>query len=150
MAYRTITQRCATIVQDEARCGTGKTIKPGYLVEFWSDGGVKALCAHRIAGGNASPIFAIEDELQGKDTADSYTAGKNVPVRTFRSGDLVAALVPTGQTITIGMKLESVGDGTLTEYGVSTPSGGELDAWVASSEVDVVTTAEQLVLVRIR
>ena len=44
----------------------------------------------------------------------------------------------------------SAGDGTLTTYTVSTPSGGELDAWVASAEEVVVTSGVTLVLVRIR
>lgn len=148
MAYKTVTQRCATIVQDEIICSG--TPKPGHLVEIYDNSTVKTVRVHSTAGGNASAMFAVEDELQGKDIADAYVAATICTIRTFRSGDLVAARVPTGQTLTYGMKLESVGDGTLTEYGVTTPSGGEIDVWVASSEEDVTTTAETLVLVRIR
>lgn len=148
MAYRTVTQRCATIVQDEVPVGVA--VKPGHMIDIYNVAGVKKVLPHGIAGGNASPMFACENEFEGKDIADAYVAGEHCIVRTFRSGDLVAARVVTGQTLVFGTKLESAGTGCLTTYGTDTPSAGEVDAWVASAEEVVTTTTETLVLVRIR
>ena len=100
MAYRTVSQRCMQICQDECPC-LGTPL-PGHLLEFVNSSGVKKVQVHSVAGGNAAPIFAMEDELQGRGIATAYTAGTNCMVRTFQSGDLVAARVATAQTLAFG------------------------------------------------
>lgn len=148
--YRTITQRCANVVQDERIAGG--TIKPGHLVEFYAASAtVQKVRFHNVASTNASAIFAVEDELQGKDLLDSYTAGDVVRIRTFNAGDLVVAWIKANETIAIGTKLESAGDGNLQVFTTDAPSAGEVDTWIATAEVALSgNTVDTLCLVRIR
>jgi hypothetical protein len=148
MAYRTITHRCATIVQDEIICSG--TPSPGHLMEIYNNGGVKTVRVHSLDSGDAMPMFCVEDELQGKDVADAYVAATICPVRTFRSGDLAVARVQTAQTLVFGTKLESGGDGTLQAMDVEVPSYLSESSWIASAEEVKVTLGTELVLVRIR
>jgi len=87
-------------------------ITPGHLCEITSAGTIQA---HSTAGGFAEKLFAIEDELQGKEITEAYdaTTNKQVLCGIFRPGDQVYALLANGETAVIGSKLESQGDGTL-------------------------------------
>lgn len=86
-------------------------ITPGHLVELMSTNKVRA---HATASGNALPkMFALEDELQGKEIDDDYAAADPVQVWVCQPGEVVNALLKDGETIVIGDALESAGDGTL-------------------------------------
>ena len=148
--YRTITQRCAAVVQDERIAGG--TIKPGHLVELYAASAtVQKVQVHAVASTNASAIFAVEDELQGSDLADSYASGSVCRFRTFRAGDLIVAWIKANETIAIGTKLESGGAGNLQVFTTDAPSAGEVDTWVATAEVALTgNTTDTLCLVRIR
>jgi hypothetical protein len=149
MAYRTVTQRCATIVQDEIICSG--TPKPGHLVEIYNNSTVKTVRVHPTAGGNATAMFAVEDEFQGKDMADAYVAATQCIVRTFRAGDLVVVWIYANETIAIGTKLESQGDGTLRALDVDAASYSTADSWVATAEEALSgNTVDTKCLVRIR
>lgn len=150
MAYRTITQRCATIVQDEAP-GHTATIYPGMLVEIITHAGGYRVQPHGTAQGSASVMVAVEDELQGKDVADGYAADQNVIFRTFRSGDQVAMLLSNGETVAIGTKVESNGDGRVQAEASDIPSYGNEDSWLGIA-MEAATAANEttLILVRIR
>ncbi len=90
-------------------------ITPGHLVEKTSAGKTQK---HSTAGGNATPkMFALEDELQGKEIDDAYAADDPVQVWICQPGEVVNALLKNGETIVIGDRLESAGDGTLRKYG---------------------------------
>ena len=147
MAYRTVVQRGDPTI-DEAMAGG--TIKPGHLVEFYNASGTKKLRVHATAGGNASPIFALEDELQGKDMADSYSSGQQCRVGTFKAADLVAAWIYANETIAIATKLESKGDGTLRAVVADAPSANTAENWVAQAEEALSgNTVDTLCLCRI-
>lgn len=88
----------------------GGAITPGMLVAYNSD---KKVVAH--ATGNAVPMFALEDELQGKGIDEAYAEGAPVQVWVPYRGDHVNALV-TGAEIVAGDSLQSAGDGTLEKW----------------------------------
>jgi len=86
-------------------------ITPGHLVELMSTNKVRS---HATASGNALPkMFALEDELQGKEIDDDYAADDPVQVWVCQPGEVVNALLKDGETAVIGSPLESAGDGTL-------------------------------------
>jgi hypothetical protein len=59
------------------------------------------------------PMFALEDELQGKEISEDYAADDRVLLGIFRTGDEVYARLADGQVTAVGDPLESNGDGTL-------------------------------------
>lgn len=85
-------------------------VTPGQLLEFDSAGDVKR---HATAGGNQTPLFALEDYTWGKDIDDDYA--DNVQIQTIhaRSGDIINCLLKDGETAVIGSKVESAGDGDM-------------------------------------
>ena len=91
----------------------GGTITPGMLIAEGSGGTV---AAHASAGGNAIPMFALEDELQGKEISDTYVSGDQVQCWYPYRGDQVYAILKDGETIVVGDLLESAGDGTLQKH----------------------------------
>lgn len=94
-------------------------ITPGMLVEEMSTGKVRA---HATAGGNAIPMFALEDELQGKAIAEAYAAADPVQVWIAQRGEQVYAILADGENVAIGDPLESNGDGTLKKHVADTES----------------------------
>lgn len=91
----------------------GGTITPGMLLELNSS---DAVVAHNSAGENQLPMFALEDELQGKEITDNYASADKVQVWIPGRGDQVYALLADGQNVSIGDFLESAGDGTLQAH----------------------------------
>ena len=89
------------------------TIKPGHLIVLGSAGTVTV---HNSASGNVLPMFACEDELQGKTIDDNYSSTNPVQCWIPQRGDVVNALLANGQNVVIGDFLESAGDGTLQKY----------------------------------
>lgn len=87
-------------------------ITPGMLIEQLSTGKVRAQSA---AGSVSIPMVALEDELQGKGIDDAYAADDPVQVWVVQRGEIVNAILTTGQTIVIGDELTATGDGTLKE-----------------------------------
>lgn len=91
----------------------GGAITPGHLVDFDNNG---ALVVHATAGGDAAPRFAIEEEFIGDGIDTAYAAGDQVQYVIARPGDEIYAILAAGQQITIGMALESAGNGTLRAH----------------------------------
>ncbi len=87
-------------------------ITPGMLVELTSTGVKK----HATAGGNALPMFALEDELQGNGIDDDYATDDKVQVWIPNRGDIVNALLKDEQNISVGDFLESDGEGKLQKW----------------------------------
>jgi len=88
-------------------------ITPGMLIEIMSTNKVRA---HAEDDGFAVPLFALEDELQGKGISEAYAAGDQVPCWRPKPGDQVNALLADGENVAIGDKLSSNGDGYLRKY----------------------------------
>jgi hypothetical protein len=85
-------------------------ILPGMLVELMSTSKIRK---HATTGGKAFPMFAIEDELQGKGVTDVYAQGDPVQVWIPAPGDFVLALLETTHSVVVGDFLVSHGDGRL-------------------------------------
>ncbi len=88
-------------------------ITPGMLIEIMSTGKVRK---HATSGGNVLPMFALEDELQGRGINTDYAAAARVQCWIPTRGDEVNALLRDEQNIAIGDFLMSDGEGRLTKY----------------------------------
>ena len=88
-------------------------ITPGMLIEVMSTNKVRA---HASAGRECLPMFALEDELQGKGIDENYAAADRVLCWIPNRGDVVYALLKDGENIAIGDFLESAGNGSLQKY----------------------------------
>lgn len=110
MSNNTIAVISDFMVKEEAAAAA--TIYPGMLLEKTSAG---AFQAHSTAGGRATALFALENDLYGKDISDAYSATDRVQAGHFQRGSVVRALIADGESIVIGDYLESNGDGYLRE-----------------------------------
>ena len=112
-------------------------IKPGMLVALDENGKVEP---HGTAEGNAIPMFALEDELQGKTIDDVYVSGDPVQVWIAGRGDIVNAIA--GAPISAGDFLVSAGNGKLKPVGEATEvtvtaNVSATDATISSLELDL-------------
>jgi len=90
-------------------------ITPGMLVEVKS----ATTCGfHDVAGGNAIPMFAIEDALQGKGIDDNYAATDPVRVWIPGRGCQVNAILEDGEDAHAGDFVVSAGNGKVKVYDV--------------------------------
>jgi len=110
MVYKTVKVKKYSDVIEEFVAAD--VITPGMLLELDSNGEV---APHSEAGGSAYPLFALEDELQGKGIDDNYAADDQVQVWLPGRGDIVNALV-SGADVAIGDFLMSAGDGSLEKF----------------------------------
>lgn len=97
-------------------------ITPGMLVEMTSAGKVQA---HANAGFDAIPMFALEDELQGKGIDEDYAADDPVQIFIPQRGDQVNAVLADGENVSTGDFLESDGNGYLQAYSKEDSAAGE-------------------------
>ncbi len=118
-------------------------ITPGMLIEPMTTDKVRA---HATAEGNALPIFALEDELQGKEIDDAYAADDRVQCWIPQRGDEVNAILADGEDVAIGDWLASNGDGHLRKHVAETESWGESEAGaVTVSPLQIVAQALEAV-----
>jgi hypothetical protein len=120
MAYKTIKIKKYSDVVEEYVANAA--IIPGMLIELMSTSKVKA---HATSGGNAYPMFALEDELQGNGINDDYAAADRVQCWIPGRGDQVYAILADGESVAPGDFLESNGDGLLKKHVVDTDSSAE-------------------------
>lgn len=85
-------------------------ITPGMLVKVNSSNKV---LAHDSSAGAFERIFAMEDSLQGNEVSDAYAANETVCLLIGYPGTVVNALCNAGTSYTVGLAVESNGDGTL-------------------------------------
>ena len=98
---------------NEEYTATAAALIPGMLLELDSAGKVKA---HATAGGNVLPMFAFEDELQGKGIDDAYAVSDKIQVWIPGRGDQVYAILADDNSVAIGDFLESNGAGFLQKH----------------------------------
>ena len=118
MAYHTIKIKKYSDVIEELT-STAVALTPGMLLEVIAGGYVQK---HATLGGPVTPpMFALEDELQGRGIDDNYAVSSKIQVWIPGRGDRVYAFLQNGQSVVAGDKLASGGDGTLIKYvGIST------------------------------
>lgn len=88
----------------------GGAITPGMLVGL---GSANTVTAYSTADEAAHVGVAFEDDLEGNGIDDVYPSADLVQYNTYKSGDIFNGLLTNGQTIVIGDKLTSNGDGRL-------------------------------------
>lgn len=89
----------------------GGAITPGHLIDRNSS---NRFVVHATAAGNAYPMFALEDEAQGKDITDAYASGEIVnAVIPQKGAEIYAIVAAAAPAIVIGDELESAGNGTV-------------------------------------
>lgn len=88
----------------------GGTITPGMLIQPSSSNWI----AHAVEGGSSDFIagYLMEDGI-----SETFASGEFLPYYVLKEGDLVNVPLTTSQTITIGDKLTSAGNGYLKEAG---------------------------------
>jgi len=113
MAYHTIKIKKYSDVIEELT-STAVALTPGMLLEVITGGYVRK---HATLGGNVTPpMFALEDELQGRGIDDDYAVSSKIQVWIPGRGDRVYALLKNGVSVVAGDLLASGGDGTLIKY----------------------------------
>ena len=88
-------------------------ITPGMLVKQTS---ATEVAVHSTEDGNAIPMFAIEDELQGKEKTEAYAHEDRVQVWIPQRGDIVNAIAEDGEDIAVGDFVTSAGNGKVKKY----------------------------------
>jgi hypothetical protein len=122
---------------------TGDTIKPGMLVRVKADDGDVEV--HGTAGGNAEPIFALENPWATNFTQPAidttYAAGDLCFTSRCQTGDVVYAWLDQGENVGIGDPLESAGNGYLQEHVPPAISGTGPNTFYYSSLVAIAKEA---------
>ena len=112
MAYETSKiKKYSDVIEEFTANGA---ILPGSLVE--QTPAAATIRKHATSSGPAIPMFALEDELQGKGIDDTYATGDKVQVWIPGRGDIVYALLADEQNIAIGDLMESDGDGKIQKH----------------------------------
>lgn len=137
MAYNTIKVKKYSDVIEEMVASAA--ITPGMLLIIESTGKVKA---HDQADKDVFPIFALEDELQGKGIDEAYAANDPVQCWIPYRGDIVNAILADGQKVAIGDPLTSDGYGRLKKH--VTDTGASTVPWTVYPEQIVGYAAEAL------
>lgn len=137
MAYNTIKVKKYSDVIEEMVASAAVT--PGMLLIIESTGKVKA---HNQADKDVFPIFALEDELQGKGIDDAYAANDRVQCWIPYRGDIVNAILADGENVAIGDPLTSDGYGRLKKH--VTDTGSSAVPWTVYPEQIVGYAAEAL------
>lgn len=101
----------------------GGTLLPGMLLQRSGS----SLVAHAVAGESGS---YIADYLLEKSIADSFASGDYLPYLAIEDGDKVNMPLTTSQTISVGDKLTSNGDGYLKEAGTGLQNLGDATDYV--------------------
>ena len=118
----------------EEYTSTAVEVTPGYLIEVTSAGLVQA---HSVAGGNCLPMFALEDELQGRGIDVNYAVSTKIQCWIPWRGDMVYAFLNDGETAVVGSFLESAGNGKLKVH-VADSSGDILTEAIIAQAVEAV------------
>ena len=95
----------------------GVAICPGMLVErYVPSGSIVRVRPHATASVATARNFAVEQSEVNKNVSDGYAINDLVRSKIVEPGGTVWAIIPSGQNIAAGQKLESNGDGTLKAY----------------------------------
>jgi len=123
-------------------------IKPGNLVKLDSDGKVTVFATN---AGMVLPMFAVEDEFQGKTVTDAYAQGDVVQCWIPNRGDVVMGILDKGANVSIGDLLEATDDGTLRKLttGSSASDGGAI-VGVALETLNLTATAAVASFIKVR
>lgn len=90
-----------------------ESITPGMLVEYHNDSGTLKWGVHDTADDPVHRAVALDNPMLNKGVDDAYAAGDLVLVGVLPPGSQFWGIIPSGQNITQGDRLQSNGDGKL-------------------------------------
>lgn len=146
MAYNTIKIKKYLDIVEEGYAST--TITPGMLIEPTGtvSNGQEQVRPHNTAEGNAMPMFALEDELQGNNIDDNYSSDDKVQYWIPQRGEEVYAILADEYDVDVGDWLASNGDGYLRKHTAETESWGVSEAGsVTVNPLQIVAEAREAV-----
>lgn len=117
---------------------------PGMLVDTYDDAGKMKWRPHASATELAPTNFLVEKTLHNKTVSDTYAVDELAMVFTFHKGSAVWALVPSGQNIVAGDKLQSNGDGMLKKSTATTAAANVSIAEALESTGGAITVTTRL------
>ena len=128
-------------VQKEGQASAA--LSPGHLVER---GGSKAFRKQSTEKGVCSVMFAVENDLIGKEITDAYAANDNVVVVYALPGAEINARVAASATaIVANNALEAAGDGTVKKY-----TDGEIIGYALEAINNSTGTTEAFIKMEIK
>jgi len=128
---------------------SAEAMLPGHLVEMLAAGTIQK---HSTAFGRNERMFVQEDALQGRTKTQTTTSGEATPVIIPNMGSQVYALLKDGETVVIGDRLGSAGDGTLQKFDEDSQGTDDFAVGVALEAKDLAAdslSTAQLILIRI-
>lgn len=90
-----------------------ETFTPGMVLEYHNDSGTLKWGVHDSADDNIEAVVALNQPELNKTISDTYAAGDLVRAAHLGAGATFYAIVPSGQNISPGARLQSNGDGKL-------------------------------------
>lgn len=112
----------------------GVAITPGMLIDGYNDAGTYKYRPHNSADAAVQRRFALEQISLNKGVDYPYAIGDLVEAAIFEPGSTVWAIIPSGQNIVVGDKLQSNGDGRVKELSTGQVIGEALDGPGAVTE----------------
>ena len=124
------------------------TPTPGHLAEFGTT--ADDFEVHGTAGGNAAPMFFVEDDIKGSEITTNYVDNNQCKVAFMPPGGCVYAILADGENAAIGDYLMSNGNGELKEFTAddATSPGENTVIAVATEAVDASDSAATAVASR--
>lgn len=92
-------------------------ITPGMLLELHDDSGTPAWGVHDSADDPVPLAVALDYPLMNKGIDDVYAANDLVLAGILKPGSMFYGIIPSGQDIDVGERLQSNGDGKLKTAG---------------------------------
>ena len=139
MAYNTIKIKKYLDIVEEYEANAA--LFPGHLVELMSTGKIRK---HATSGGTVLPMFALEDELQGRGIEDDYAAADKVQCWVAQPGEIVYARLADGESVAPGDFLESASGGTLKKHTATTLSSDPSETIYTKNIVGVALESREL------
>lgn len=94
-----------------------EAITPGMVVEYHEDSGTLKWGVHDSADGDIEAYVLDVNVLANDGVEDACAAGDLVDVLQLTAGAHFWGIIPSGQNITMGARLQSNGDGKLKAVG---------------------------------
>lgn len=101
-----------------------ESITPGMLLEYHNDSGTLKWGVHDAAADVQPAAIALDQTHLNLGVDDVYAAGDLVMAGVLRKGATFWGLIPSGQNIDPGAKLQSNGDGKLKAATADTAAAG--------------------------
>lgn len=118
-----------------------EAITPGMLLEMHDDGGTRGWGVHDTADDPVVPVaVALEQIFMNQGVDDAYADGDLVYAGVLQPGSQFWAIIPSGQDIAIGDRLQSNGDGKL-----KAAAGGDV-RFVSHTDSGAVTVDTRIVV----